>query len=93
MSEILSALKIDIEPKRLLITSEPYVVMSSRGYAAVVNVIERKSKREFFIYIGALTLSKPLERLSQENSGQMLGLEFWVRKEGADKTSRYVLEE
>lgn len=93
MTKNLTALKIDIEPKRLLITSEPYVVMTARGYAAVVNVLERKTKREFFIYIGALSLSKMLEQLSRENSGKMLGLEFWIRKRDADKLSPYVIED
>ena len=93
MSANLAALKIDIEPKRLLVTSEPYVIMSARGYAAVVNVLERKSKREYFIYIGALSLSKVLEQLCQENSGRMLGLEFWVRKKDSDKFSGYVVED
>jgi len=93
MTANLTALKIDVEPKRLLITSEPYVLMSARGYAAVVNVLERKSKREFFIYIGAFSLSKVLEQLSNENSGKMLGLEFWIRKRDADKLSPYVIED
>jgi hypothetical protein len=67
--------------------------MSARGFAAVVNVLERKSKREFFIYIGALSLSKVLDQLSKENSDKMLGLEFWIRKKDADKFSSYVVEE
>lgn len=76
-----------------MITSEPYVVMTARGYAAVVNVIERKSKRENFIYIGALTLSQVLEKLSAENSGKMLGLEFWIRKKDTSKFAPYVVED
>jgi hypothetical protein len=93
MSLELSALKIDVEPKRLLITSEPYVIFTARGYAAVVNVLEQRTKREFYLYIGAQSLSKPLEQFTRENSGRMLGLEFWIRKKDAAKLSPYVIED
>jgi hypothetical protein len=89
----ISALKIDTEPKRLLVTSEPYVIMTALGYQAVVNVIERKSRREHFIYIGPKSLAKPLDQLRQENGGKTLGLEFWLRKKDGEKYSEYILEE
>lgn len=93
MNSDINVLKIDIEPKRLLITSEPYVVYTSRGYQAAINVIERKSRKEYFIYIGAQSLADVLERLREENFGKMLGLEFWIRKKDSSKFAGYVVEE
>lgn len=87
------ALKIGIEPKRLLVTSEPYVVITARGYQAALRVLERRSRREHFIYIGARSLALPLEQLRRENGGRLLGLEFWVRKKDATKFSEYIVEE
>jgi len=93
MNDNISALKIDIEPKRLLITSEPYVIFTVRGYQAAVNVIERKTRREYFIYLSAQSLAVALQKMQEENSGKMLGLEFWVRRKDSTKFSGYVIEE
>jgi len=87
------ALKIGAEPKRLLVTSEPYVVLTARGYQAALGVFEQRSKREYFIYIGARSIAMPLEQLRKENGGRMLGLEFWVRKRDEGRFSEYIVEE
>lgn len=89
----LHALKIDVEPKRLLITSEPYVVYTARGYQAVVDVFERKTRKQFFLYLGAASLSRALEQLRRDNSDAFVGLEFWLRKADSARMSPYVLEE
>jgi hypothetical protein len=93
MDSSLCALKIDVEPKRLLVTSEPYVMMAARGYQAVINVFERKSKKEYFIYIGAKSLATALQELRQENNGKMFGLEFWLRKKDSSKFAQYLVEQ
>lgn len=87
------ALRVDVEPRRLLVTSEPYVVYSARGYQPVVDVLEKKSRREYFLYLSAISLSHTLHVLQEENGGRTLGLEFWLRKESHEKTSKYILEE
>jgi len=76
-----------------MITSEPYVVFTKRGYQPAVDIIDTKTKKEFFLYIGAKSLAVPLETLRQENDGNFKGLEFWVRKESNDRMARYVIEE
>jgi hypothetical protein len=93
MTEKIPVLKIDVEPKQLLITSEPYVLFTGRGYQAVVNVIERKSRREYFIYLGAQSLADALEKMRMVNSEKMVGLEFWIRKKDSSKFAGYVVEE
>jgi len=86
-------LKIDMEPKKLLIVSEPYVRYTVRGYQAAVDVLEKKSKREYYIFISAKSLSLPLEQLRIENNESTIGLEFWINKKSDEKTSPYILAE
>lgn len=86
-------LKVTIEPRRVLVASEPYVVYTSRGYAAALDVVDLRKKREYRLFIGAASLSKPLHEMAEANSGRHSGLEFWLRKEGDERTSRYVVEE
>lgn len=86
-------LKIDTEPRRLLVTSEPYVIYTRWGYQAVVDVFERRTKREYYIYLSPRSLALALETLRQENDGKTAGLEFWLRKRSEDKKSDYLLED
>lgn len=86
-------LKIDTEPKHLLVTSEPYVIFSRLGYSAVINVLERRSRKEYFIYISPKSLACALEALRNSNNGKTTGLEFWLRKESDERTAGYILED
>lgn len=86
-------LKLNTEPRRLLITSEPYVVFSSFGYQAAVDVYEKKTKRHWSIYIGAVSFSKSLRTLATANSGSAIGLEFWIRKASEERNSKYLVSE
>jgi hypothetical protein len=86
-------LKLDTEPKRLFVVSEPYVMYTAFGYEAVVDVIEKKTKREYYIFISPRSLAVKLESLRQENDGKTTGLEFWLRKKTADRASEYILED
>lgn len=88
-----SQLKIDTEPKRLLITSEPYAVYSVFGYTVAVDVLEMRSRRNYFIYISPKSISVAIEELRKGNNGKTTGLEFWLRKESEERSSQYILEE
>ena len=85
-------MRVDAEPKLLQITSEPYVIFTKRGYQPVVNVLEKKRKMNLILFISPVTLTRQLEPLREENNGQFIGLEFWIRKESYEKTSSYILE-
>jgi len=87
------AMKLGIEPRRLVVTSEAYVQFTSRGYAPVVDVIDRKTKREYVLYISAQSLTMPLEQLRKENGGCFTGIEFWARKESESRSSKYIVVE
>jgi hypothetical protein len=86
-------LKVDIEPRRILITSEPFVLYTPFGYQPVIEVLELKTKRTYLLFIAARSLSKPLEQFRVENDGNMTGVEVWIRKEGTDKKSPYIVED
>lgn len=89
----LERLKIDVEPRLILLTSEPYVCLTSRGFQAAVRVYEKKKKREFELLIGSKSLSDALLPLVEENGEKFNGLEFWIRKGSADKFAQYVIEQ
>ena len=86
-------LKVDAEPKYVQIVSEPYIVLNRWGYAPVLDVIERKTKATWTLFISAATLSHQLELLKEENGGNFSGLEFWIRRESYDKRAPYILEQ
>ena len=86
-------LKVDTEPKRLLVTSEPYVIFGTWGYQVVVDVFEKRTKREYYIYLSARSLAKAIEVIRQDNGGKTTGLEFWLRKENDERSAPYILEE
>jgi hypothetical protein len=72
------------------IISEPYVVMTSRGYAPVVEVTVGKRPYRQILYISAKSLSDALEEMRQDNSELFSGLRFEISKESEVRTSSYV---
>lgn len=86
-------LKVDIEPVRILIASEPYVRYTTRGYQAAVDIIELPHQKYRYLFLSARSLAAPLKQLSEENNGRFTGIEVWIRKNGLEKTSSYVVEE
>jgi hypothetical protein len=86
-------LKVDTEPKKLLVTGEAYVRFTRFGYQPALDVREKKSKRQYYMFVSARSLANPLEQLRSENNGQFTGLEFWVWKKSGDRKAPYVVEE
>jgi hypothetical protein len=84
-------LKIEtIKRVRVRIISDPYVVFTWAGYAAVVDIAVRK--KTFRLFIGSRTLAEGVEKLRTANGGKFLGLEFTVRRESDSKRSAYVVQ-
>jgi len=88
-----SYLKVGTEPLLLRITSEPYVIYTSRGYAPVVDVADCKTSEVFTMFISAASIARKLESLRRANDNSFTGLEFWIRKESNDRMAPYVLEQ
>jgi hypothetical protein len=82
-------LLIDTEPKKLTILSEPYLVLNSRGYAPVVDVLEARSKTKKYMYIAAKSISLFLDVMRQDNKDRFIGLEFWIWKESDEKGATF----
>jgi len=72
------------------VVSEPFVVMSIRGYAPVVNV--KVPEGDFILYISSKSISEGLDPLVQANGGKFAGLKLRLRKETEDKMAPYIVE-
>ncbi len=72
------------------VLSEPYVLMSMRGYAPVVDI--QAPAGEFVLYISSKSISEGLEPLRQANGGKFAGLRLRLRKESEDRMAAYVVE-
>ena len=83
-------LKVGVDWSDAEILSEPYVVMTMRGYAPVVDVQSGADK--LMLYISAKSLSTALEPLVQANGGKFAGLKLRLKKESDDKMAGYVVE-
>ena len=94
IEEELEALKVDTEPVRLRIISEPYVIFTPFGYQAAIDVWQIKKKTKKRLFLSAKTLSLQLETIRKENKmNNFFGMEFWINKESASRKSPYVLAE
>lgn len=83
-------LKVGVEWIPVDIVSEPYVVMTVRGFAPVVDV--KCPQGEFILYISSKSMSDGLEPLLQASDGKFNGLKLRVKKESEDKMARYIVE-
>jgi hypothetical protein len=72
------------------IVSEPFVVMSIRGYAPVVDV--KTPEGDFILYISSKSISEGLDPLVQANGGKFSGLKLRLRKETEDRMAPYIVE-
>ena len=72
------------------IVSEPFVVMSIRGYAPVVDVTTPEGG--FILYISSKSISEGLDPLVQANGGKFKGLKLRLRKESEDRMAAYIVE-
>jgi hypothetical protein len=94
MNEVASLpyLKVSTEPVLVRIASEPRIVLTARGYAPVVEILECRTKEARLFFIAAKSLADRLEAMRRENGGAFVGLEFWVRKASEDRMAQYVVE-
>lgn len=83
-------LKVSTEWIPVEVVSEPYVVMSIRGYAPVVDVTSPGGKQ--ILFISSMSISKGLEPIVEGNGGKFLGLKLRLRKETEDRMAPYIVE-
>lgn len=86
------SISFTVDPVTLTIASEPYVVLTARGYAPVVDVAVDGDSESRFMYISAASLSSSLEEFRQANAGKFKGIRIKVNKESSDRFAKYVIE-
>ncbi len=72
------------------VLSEPFVVMTIRGFAPVVDV--RTPQGDFILYISSKSMSDGLVPMLEASNNLFKGLKFRVKKESDDKMARYIVE-
>jgi len=76
----------------LEVTSEPYLVLTFRGYTGAVEVLELATGSRYELLIGGIkSLAESLEPLRASNNGIFKGLRFRIKKESDDRFSPYVV--
>jgi len=86
----LETLKVTPEWVEVEIVSEPYVLMTFRGYEPVVEVkVGGESKR---LFIGPKSLGQAIDPAVKKQGGRFTGLRFRAKKESADRMAPYVVE-
>jgi hypothetical protein len=83
-------LKVGVEWIAVEVLSEPFVVMSIRGYAPVVDV--KAPEGTFILYISSKSISEGLDPLVRANGGKFAGLKLRLRKETEDRMAPYIVE-
>jgi len=83
---------VDSAPKKLRIESEVYSVFVGRNFVPVIDVIEIKTGREYFLIVYAQSISRPLAEWIRENNSSAMHIEFWINKKSDQKTAPYELE-
>ncbi len=83
-------LKVTGNAVDLEVVSEPYVRMTFRGYAPVVDVAVNGATQ--MLYISSKSISVALEPLVKENGDKFAGLKLRVKKESEEKMAPYVVE-
>ena len=85
-------LKVKTEWVSVEILSEPYVVMTFRGYAPVVDVKAPGEADPLGLFISSKSISLGLDAFVKENGGKFSGLKLRLRKESDDRMAPYVVE-
>jgi len=74
------------------VTSEPYLVLTFRGYTGAVEVCELATGSRYELLIGGIkSLAESLEPLRASNNGMFRGLRFKIKKESGERFSPYVV--
>jgi len=81
-------LKLDTQPVKLRIESEPYAKYLGRKYGVVIDVYDVKRKRDYFLIIDPQSLSQPLYEL-ETTEGKLKELVVWINKESDEKYAKY----
>ena len=86
-------LKIGTAWVDLVITNEPIVMTTFRGYVPVLPVRVKKTGLNYYMYISAKSIAEGLEPLRKANKERFSGLNISIRKASEDKFAAYEIVE
>ena len=81
-------LKIDTQPIKLRVESEPYPKFLGRKYSVVIDVFDIKRRREYFLSIEPQSLSQPMHTIAT-TEGSIRDIELWISKTSDEKYAKY----
>ncbi|MFQ5905711.1 MAG: hypothetical protein ACE5JA_03985, partial [bacterium] len=93
MPERKDPLRVDTDGVTIKILTEPFVINTTRGYAPAVNVTVEDSGEERTMFIGAKSLSDPLQRMVESNGGRFSDLRLKLKKQSEDRYAGYLVEQ
>jgi hypothetical protein len=92
MDQELEILRVGVDPVTLELTSEPFVLLTRRGYAPAVQVKQEDTGEEKVLYISSFSISSALEPLREANDDKFTGIRIRVNKESKDRFAKYIVE-
>ena len=88
----LPSLKVGVGWIDIVVTSEPNLSLTIRGYAPTLKVRVPKTGLEYEWYVSAKSIAEPLEELRERNGGRFQGIRLRVRKDSMERTALYRVE-
>ena len=77
----------------LEVVSEPYIVMTFRGYTAALETLDVETNESYELLIGGIkSLAEGIEPIREANGGLFSGLRIKIKKESAERSSLYIIE-
>ena len=80
------------KPVAVEIVSEPYIIVTRRGYAPMITIRVNNTMVEQALLIGSVSITNALEELRAKNNGSLKGLKFEISKESADQMAKYIVK-
>jgi hypothetical protein len=74
------------------ILTDPFVILTRRGYAAAVEVEHLSKGGLYTVFVGAVSLAEKLEPIRVAR-GSLEGTQIRLKKESTDKFAQFVVEE
>lgn len=85
-------LVVDSKPVKIRIESDVYLTYIRKTFVPVLDVLEIRSKREYYIICSAQSLCEPLYILQKANNDSLKDCEIWIYKDSDEKSSKYKIE-
>ena len=89
---MINQIKISVARELLVVTSEPYVIYTRRGYTPVIDVEHVHTGIIGCLVITAISLAEPLHMIQEQNGGSLAGVSLSIQKENKSRMAAYIVE-